>query len=112
MDQLSTDGVYTIEKVNEPKAINISYSFDGDIQFVDMVSTDVSNEIIGSDIKITKTDSNIQLSNLTPNSCVKIYTVNGMLIADHTASSYTLSINIEPGIYIIAVDSLYFKVKI
>lgn len=112
LDQLSTDGVYTIEKVNEPKAINISYSFDGDIQFVDMVSTDVSNEIIGSDIKITKTDSNIQLSNLTPNSSVKIYTVNGMLIADHTASSYALSINIEPGIYIIAVDSLYFKVKI
>lgn len=54
LDKLSSDGVYMIDKVNESKSVNASFSYEGHIQFVDLESSGMSTVLNGTNITINK----------------------------------------------------------
>lgn len=105
------NGVYSVDCVDNHMSIEANFEYDGQLQFYDLtlgVESIVDNTII----RVSKTESQLCITNVKNGTIVKIYSVGGSFIGSHECSGDSLKIDLAPNYYVIFVDNVCFKIKI
>lgn len=100
---------YTLKEVKEEASLVATYEFAHEVEIIE-TSGIVSVE--DRDCTISTTDNGIQIENLKVGDVVKVYTVNGMSIAQMTASQDIMQISAPKGqVYVVVINCAAVKVK-
>ena len=103
------DNAYTINKVTEESSLVATYEFAHE---VDVVETTGIVSVENHDYTISNADGFIQIENLKAGDVVKVYTVNGMSVAQMTASKDVMKISAPTGqVYVVMINGAAVKVK-
>lgn len=118
IDELSLNGQpqaingnrYITPELNDDEAtLSLTHKYVGDAYFD--FSTGVET-ITGCNYTVVNVEDGIRISGLNGGEDIYVFNAAGMEIANKTNGSYdTVTINLEPGIYIIVVDQTALKVK-
>ncbi len=100
---------YTIKKIAEESSLVATYEFAREVEIIE-TSGIVSVE--GHDYNVSNNGEFIQIENLREGDVVKVYTVNGMAIAQLTASKDIVNISAPQGqIYVVMINNTAVKVR-
>lgn len=101
---------YMTPELNDDEAVlNLTHKYVGDAYFD--FSTGVET-ITGCDYSVVNVEDGIKITGLSGGEDVYVFNAAGMEIANKTNGSHnTVTISLEPGIYIIVVDGTALKVK-
>ena len=103
------DNAYTLKKVAEESSLIATYEFAHE---VDVVETTGIVSVENHDYTISNVDGFIQIENLKAGDVVKVYTVNGMSVAQMTASKDVMKISAPTGqVYVVMINGAAVKVK-
>jgi len=103
------DNAYTLKKVAEESSLIATYEFAHEM---DVVETTGIVSVENHDYTISNVDGFIQIENLKGGDVVKVYTVNGMSVAQMTASKDVMKISAPTGqVYVVMINGAAVKVK-
>lgn len=110
IEQLTT-GEFFIDKVEQPIKIQVSYTYDGTIEFYDITGGS-KTAIKNLGIELSTEDGQLNIYNLKSETKISIYTLGGHLIGSYSPLSNALKIKLDSNYYIINIDGNCFKIKL
>lgn len=103
-------GLYTIPAAELNDNANLEATF----KFMHEINWDFSTgveEVEGCEYKVYSTIDHLAIENLKDGDIVRIFSTNGMMLANNVATNRYMTVNLPSGVYIVMINDVALKVK-